>query len=53
MTCTYFDSAVNDKYIKKCVRYLHFKCVRISYGVATVSRIDKVIGLFWRTSSLL
>ena len=28
-------------------------CVRDSYGVATVSRIDKIIGVFCRISSLL
>jgi len=37
--------------------YLGDVCVcihsRVRYGVATVSRIDKIIGLFCRISSLL
>jgi len=35
------------------VWYGHTCSVRYSYGVATVSRIDKIIGLFCRISSLL
>ena len=32
---------------------VHFVYIYISYGVATVSRIDKIMGLFCRISYLL
>ena len=52
-TCVYV-------YMYVCVYVCVFKCICtvtlhwiVGYGVATVSRIDKIIGLFCRISSLL
>jgi len=39
--------------VAACARYIVRSCARISYGVATMSRLLKIVGLFCRISSLL
>ena len=58
---SFFDLYVTfDLYVSLLTYMRHFSCflcrfvgVSHSYGVATVSSIDKIIGLFCRISSLL
>jgi len=52
---TWYQLSIRYMYISRYIRvscYIH-NCVYVSYGVATVSRIDKITGLFCRISSIL